>query len=165
VNLRELKEIFRMVEKTDFSEVEIVQGDMRVRIERGRGAKMATVATVPPVFVSPQSTHATAQAVPSEVASEERTERGGLTGSSRSNEMWVTSPFVGTFYRAPSPDAEPYVQLGQVVRKGQPLCIVEAMKLMNEIESDFDGKIVEICVESGTPVEFGEKLFRIEPGA
>ncbi|MGA8892332.1 MAG: acetyl-CoA carboxylase biotin carboxyl carrier protein, partial [Anaeromyxobacteraceae bacterium] len=75
----------------------------------------------------------------------------------------VTSPFVGTFYRAPSPDSPPFVDVGSVVKKGQVLCIVEAMKLMNEIEAEVDGKIAEILVLNATPVEFGEKLFRIEP--
>jgi acetyl-CoA carboxylase biotin carboxyl carrier protein len=75
----------------------------------------------------------------------------------------VTSPFVGTFYRAPSPDAAPFVDVGTVVKKGQVLCIVEAMKLMNEIEAEIGGKVAEIFVQNATPVEFGEKLFRIEP--
>jgi acetyl-CoA carboxylase biotin carboxyl carrier protein len=75
----------------------------------------------------------------------------------------VTSPFVGTFYRAPSPDSPPFVDVGTVVKKGQVLCIVEAMKLMNEIEAEVEGKIAEIFVLNATPVEFGEKLFRIEP--
>jgi len=74
----------------------------------------------------------------------------------------VTSPFVGTFYRAPSPDSPPFVDVGSTVKKGQVLCIVEAMKLMNEIEAEVEGKIVEIMVLNATPVEFGEKLFRIE---
>jgi acetyl-CoA carboxylase biotin carboxyl carrier protein len=75
----------------------------------------------------------------------------------------VTSPFVGTFYRAPSPDSPPFVDVGSTVKKGQVLCIVEAMKLMNEIEAEVEGKIAEIYVLNATPVEFGEKLFRIEP--
>jgi len=77
----------------------------------------------------------------------------------------VTSPIVGIFFRSASPEAEPYVEVGSYVRKGQVLCIVEAMKLMNEIESEFDGRMVEILVENAKPVEFGEPLFRIEPGA
>ena len=77
-------------------------------------------------------------------------------------EYYVTSPFVGTFYRSPSRGVPPYVEVGQYVKKGQPLCIVEAMKLMNEIESDYEGKIVEIYPENAAAVEYGEKLFRIE---
>ena len=76
----------------------------------------------------------------------------------------VTSPFVGTFYRAPSPDSPPFVEVGAKVKKGQTLCIVEAMKLMNEIESETDGTVAEILVQNATPVEFGEPLFRIVPG-
>jgi len=75
----------------------------------------------------------------------------------------VTSPFVGTFYRAPSPDSPPFVEVGAIVKKGQSLCIVEAMKLMNEIEAEMPGKIAEILVANATPVEFGQVLFRIEP--
>ena len=75
---------------------------------------------------------------------------------------FVTSPFVGTFYRAPAPEAPPFVDLGQAVRKGQVVCIVEAMKLMNEIESEFDGKILEILVKNAEHVEYGQPLFRIE---
>jgi acetyl-CoA carboxylase biotin carboxyl carrier protein len=75
----------------------------------------------------------------------------------------VTSPFVGTFYRAPSPDSPPYVDVGTRVKKGQVLCIVEAMKLMNEIESEVEGVVAEVLVQNATPVEFGQGLFRIEP--
>ncbi|MBW2525104.1 MAG: acetyl-CoA carboxylase biotin carboxyl carrier protein, partial [Deltaproteobacteria bacterium] len=80
------------------------------------------------------------------------------------NLMTVTSPFVGTFYRAPSPEAPPFVDLGVQVREGQTLCIVEAMKLMNEIEADCTGTVTEVLVENGTPVEFGQELFRIRKG-
>ncbi|MGB8930585.1 MAG: acetyl-CoA carboxylase biotin carboxyl carrier protein, partial [Anaeromyxobacteraceae bacterium] len=76
----------------------------------------------------------------------------------------VTSPFVGTFYRAPAPDAAPFTDVGLKVKKGQTLCIVEAMKLMNEIECEVDGTVAEILVQNATPVEFGEPLFRIVPG-
>lgn len=75
----------------------------------------------------------------------------------------ITSPFVGTFYRQPAPDAPPYVEVGQIVSKGQILCIIEAMKLMNEIEADISGRVSGIFVENGRPVEFGEQLFSIEP--
>ena len=74
----------------------------------------------------------------------------------------VTSPMVGTFYKAPSPDAKPFVEVGQTISKGDVVCIVEAMKLMNEIESEFSGKVVEICVEDGQPVEFGQVLMYVE---
>lgn len=81
----------------------------------------------------------------------------------KSNLLEVNSPFVGTFYASPSPDSPSYVQKGDRVKKGQPLCIVEAMKIMNEIESEFSGEIVEICVENENYVEYGQVLFRIKP--
>ena len=79
-----------------------------------------------------------------------------------SNVAYVTSPFVGTFYRSPSPEAPPFVEVGSNIRAGQALCIVEAMKLMNEIEAEFAGTILECLVETGSPVEFGQKLFRVK---
>ena len=78
--------------------------------------------------------------------------------------VYVTSPFVGTFYRSPSPDAPPFVDVGSAIREGQALCIVEAMKLMNEIEADCSGTIVEILAENGKPVEFGQKLYKVRRG-
>jgi acetyl-CoA carboxylase biotin carboxyl carrier protein len=78
-------------------------------------------------------------------------------------QVTVTSPIVGTFYRAPAPDKPPYVQVGDMVKKGQVLCIIEAMKLMNEIESETSGKIIQILIENGQPVEYGQPLFVIEP--
>jgi acetyl-CoA carboxylase biotin carboxyl carrier protein len=77
----------------------------------------------------------------------------------------MTSPIVGTFYRSPSPGAAPFVEPGARVRKGQVLCIIEAMKLMNEIEAELEAEVVEVCVENGQPVEFGEVLFRLRPSA
>lgn len=86
------------------------------------------------------------------------------TGSPASTtEVAVTSPIVGTFYRSPSPEEPPYVEVGDTVEEGDTVCIVEAMKVMNEVQADADGEIVEICVEDGTPVEYGEDLFRLEP--
>ncbi|MFH1263799.1 MAG: acetyl-CoA carboxylase biotin carboxyl carrier protein [Pseudomonadota bacterium] len=157
MNLRELKEIFRLIEKTDFTEVEIAQGELKVRVERGKPQQvmMPTAHLMPHSVPAPHPAESPkAAAIIHAPAAEE---------VPNSKDIFVTSPFVGTFYRAPSPDADPYAQVGQTVRKGQILCIVEAMKLMNELECDYDGKILDIYPENGQPVEFGEKLFRIEP--
>jgi acetyl-CoA carboxylase biotin carboxyl carrier protein len=157
VNLRELKEIFRLVEKTDFNEVEISQGDIRIRIERGKGAVAAVPAFAPVPAPAQTAPPAVVQAPVPAVAAP-----AAAPATDEGNFQYVTSPFVGTFYRSPAPDAAAYVEVGTVVKEGQPLCIVEAMKLMNEIESDFAGRVVEIYVENAKPVEFGQKLFRIE---
>ena len=84
--------------------------------------------------------------------------------TSDGNVSYITSPFVGTFYRSPGPDAAPFVDVGTRVKKGQVLCIVEAMKLMNEIESEIEGAVVQVLVENGQPVEYGEPLFKIKQG-
>ncbi len=152
MDLKKLKEILKIVEKTDFSEVEIVEKDWRLRV--GRNSSQVTSFAYPSVSMQPQSQAVAPQAVPAAMVSAHVVEEP--------KGMIVTSPFVGTFYRAPGPDSPPFVDVGQKVQKGQTICIVEAMKLMNEIESDFDGKIAEIYVNNGQPVEFGEKLFRVE---
>jgi acetyl-CoA carboxylase biotin carboxyl carrier protein len=110
----------------------------------------------PAAIVAPAITEAppqTSVAVPAEKTAE----------PIKTNQIKVTSPIVGTFYRSSSPDKPPYVEVGDVVKKGQVLCIIEAMKLMNEIESETAGKIVQLLVENGSPVEYGQPLFVIEP--
>jgi len=148
-----------MVEKTDFSQVEIVHGETRVRIERGPSHPVVAPVHFAPPTAAP---HVPVPLPPTPAGVTSVPETKTPAAEKKSNQEMVTSPFVGTFYRSPSPDADPYVTVGQVVKKGEILCIIEAMKLMNEIESDFDGKVVAIYPENGQPVEFGEKLFLIE---
>lgn len=142
---KQLRILLRLLDKRNVSEFEFEDETIRMRIVRGgvsRGLPMvATVETVPA---------ASAQVAPA--ASPKETDTAGI---------FVTSPFVGTFYRSPSPDAPSFVEVGSSIREGQALCIIEAMKLMNEIEADVTGTVVEILVENGKPVEFGQKLFRV----
>ncbi len=155
MDLKKLKEILKIVEKTDFHEVEIVEKDWRLRVERHSGQPMTVTYPSMPAQMGQQMSMPMQQQAPraeAPQAAAPKVETGHI----------ITSPFVGTFYRSPSPDAAAFVDVGHKVQKGQTICIIEAMKLMNEIESDFDGKIVEIYPPNGSPVEFGEKLFRIE---
>jgi len=146
IDLKKLDELLATLELYDVAEFELENGDMRLRLRRAEiYTPVATPVEVP-----------TAKAAPAQqatVEAEAKQEEQGI--------VYVTSPFVGTFYRAPSPDAPPFVEVGTVVKPGQTLCIVEAMKLMNEIEADVAGTIVDILVENGKPVEFGQKLFKI----
>lgn len=160
VNLKELKEVFRLVEKTDFSEVEIVRGDWKLRVARHNPVAQAVpqFSMYQPAPMHMPYREADTASIVEPVIPDEKT-----SSVEDPNANYAKSPFVGTFYRTPSPDAKPYVELGQTVKKGQTLCIVEAMKLMNEIECEFDGVIAEIYQENGQAVEFGEKLFRIDP--
>jgi acetyl-CoA carboxylase biotin carboxyl carrier protein len=145
VDLERLRELAELATEFDLAEIEVdACGGVRV-IRRVAAAQAAAAAPLPP----PAAVHVAA--APAEKAAKP-VEAGAV----------LTSPFVGTFYRAPAPEAPPFVDAGQAVRKGQVVCIVEAMKLMNEIESEFDGKILEILVKNAEHVEYGQPLFRIE---
>jgi acetyl-CoA carboxylase biotin carboxyl carrier protein len=122
--------------------------------EEGWGCDVSWAATAPAVHVSPAS----AARAPSGPADEGAPQPEEDDGSSE-----LGSPMVGTFYRSPSPDADPYVQLGDRVKRGQVLCIIEAMKLMNEIESEVEGTVAAILVDNGQPVQFSQPLFKIKP--
>jgi len=150
--LRELRQLIRLVQRTGIGELEISSGGRSVRISAVSTAPLqspAAVATVRPADAAP----AAPAAAPD----------GPAAGAPASNLKTITSPMVGTFYRAPAPDADPFVESGDVVEPGQTVCIIEAMKLMNEIEAEFKGRVVQVLVENAQPVEFGQKLFLVEP--
>lgn len=149
MDLKELKSLLRLMEGNDVEELELEEGGRRIRIRRRSGpAPLPSLA--PPA--APLVVGAAATVSPQTVAAPEA---AGL--------IPVTSPMVGTFYRAPAPGAEPYVKEGDLVQKGTVLCIIEAMKLMNEIEAEVRGRIARILVENGQPVEYGQSLFLLEP--
>jgi acetyl-CoA carboxylase biotin carboxyl carrier protein len=151
MDTEEIKELIQLVEDSQINEIEITEGENKVRISKGGIAQPATF--LPPAQVPlPQPPPPAAEA-PSAAAGEEIL---------ASNLKQIVSPMVGTFYRAPAPDADPFVEVGQAVATGQTVCIVEAMKLLNEISSDFNGVVQKILVENAQPVEFGQPLFIIE---
>ncbi|AEI69141.1 acetyl-CoA carboxylase biotin carboxyl carrier protein [Corallococcus macrosporus] len=162
-----LRQIVEILESSDVTRLVWKRGEEKLFIRRGQGPETTIVhhAAPPPVaagaaveYAAPAAPRvaapapAAAPAAPAPAA-EKPVEKPGHQ---------VTSPFVGTFYRTPAPDQPPFVDVGTVVKKGQVLCIIEAMKLMNEIESEVSGRVAEILVENGRPVEFGQALFRIE---
>jgi len=157
-----LGDVTKLVDALEDSDVRSLlwtRGGEKIVIRRGPApvslaAAAAAAAAAAPQPAAPSLAQVAVPAAPGPKAAEKAPEKPGHV---------VTSPFVGTFYRAPSPDSPAFADVGTVVKKGQVLCIVEAMKLMNEIEAEVDGKITEIFVLNATPVEFGEKLFRIEP--
>jgi acetyl-CoA carboxylase biotin carboxyl carrier protein len=154
LDLKRLAQLLRLLEKRNIAEFELEDEKLRVRIVRGgvsAGRAGGPAGGAPFVEFAPAADPAgpRAPSVPPPTAAED------------TNVVYVTSPFVGTFYRSPSPDAPPFVEVGSAIREGQALCIVEAMKLMNEIEADCAGTIVEILAENGKPVEFGQKLYKV----
>ena len=165
MNQKELKELIDFLIEKDITEFELERGDVRVRIKRGSpepaAAPAERIITVhpAPVVTPPTGTHVVhgheaAPAHPGAPAREEHRDEGL---------HMVRSPIVGTYYESPSPGSPPFVKVGDVVEEGQVLCIVEAMKLMNEIEADSAGEIVKMLVKNGQPIEYGQELFAIRP--
>jgi oxaloacetate decarboxylase alpha subunit len=155
MNLKEIKELIEMLKDTDISELEIERSGVKVRMRKGGDVTFHP--TMPRMEYPPA--HITAPAIAAIPAATAEKAVEPIT----TNQIKVTSPIVGTFYRASAPEKPSYVEIGSVVKKGQVLCIIEAMKLMNEIESEAAGKIVQILLENGQPVEYGQSLFVIEP--
>ena len=151
MDLRKLKTLIDLVSESGVAELEITEGEDRVRIVNRNGA--APVQVHQPVTV--------AQPMPVPVPAPEVAPAPAPTAPQQTGTP-LTSPMVGTFYRAPSPGADPFVKVGDTVKKGQVVCIIEALKLLNEVEADMDGTVKEVCVENGQPVEFGQSLFIIE---
>ena len=144
MDLRKLKKLIDLVEESGIAEIEVTEGEEKVRITR-------TTAAAAPIYAAP----APAAAAPVAAAPAAAPAARDLSNAQK-------SPMVGTFYRAPGPNAAAFVEVGQQVKAGDTLCIIEAMKLMNEIEAEKSGVVKEILVENGTPVEYGEPLFIIE---
>lgn len=143
MNLKELEALIRLVEQSEISELEITKFlGRKIRISK-----------------TPKTTSKNNPGSVQEIEISEKNNPSTKT----SDLVSIKSPMVGTFYRAPAPDAPPYVETGDTVRPGQVICIVEAMKLMNEIEAEVEGKIIEICVKNEEPVEYGQDLFLIKP--
>ncbi len=158
IDLEQLRALMRSMKDFKVSELEIENGEERVFLRRGRpaAAEGVVVAAPPPPPAPPAPPY---PAAPPPGAGQ--TAAPTQAEATDPNVVYVTSPFVGTFYRAPSPDSDPFVQVGQTIAPGQVLCIVEAMKLMNEIEAELAGTIVEVLVDNGKPVEYGDKLFKV----
>lgn len=180
IDLEFVERLIRSVDDSSIDSVEIERGGTRIRIAK---SPPTTVVSAPagaegaPAQAAP-SAGAAPQVQPAGSAPGDASQPGGVgpnesspsatagspgDGAGGSDLVEVTSPMVGTFYRAPAPDANPFTDVGKQVAKGDTLCIIEAMKLMNELEAELDGVVREICVENGEPVEYGQVLFRVEP--
>ncbi len=147
MELEDLKEIIELLKETDITELQVEKDGTKVKIKREKYLQPLEIAAHKPSVVPIQ------ESIVKEMVADEAEQRL----------ITITSPIVGTFYRSPSPDAAAFVEIGQRVKKGQVLCIVEAMKLMNEIESESDGVLMKALVNNGQPVEYGEPLFLIDP--
>jgi acetyl-CoA carboxylase biotin carboxyl carrier protein len=154
MDIRKVKKLIELLEESGISEIEISEGEESVRISRYPKPGTVTMTQAPMVAPAPAAPAAAAAAPVATVATEAAPPpiRG----------QQVTAPMVGTFYSGPAPGSKPFVEIGTEVKPGDTLCVIEAMKMMNQIESEFAGRVVSILVENGSPVEFGQPLFVIE---
>ena len=147
MNIKEIKEMINLMNENNLMELEIEKEGMRIKLKRSGPGDSVTQ----PVIIEKEISRETATPIPSQQVQ-----------PSSVKTVEIKAPMVGTFYRAPTPEAAPYVDIGQVIEPGQIICIIEAMKLMNEIKSEIKGKITEILAENAEPVEFGQPLFLVE---
>ncbi len=152
MNLKEIKEIITLMNENNLNEIEIEREGLKLKL---RKSAEGVVLGAP--------THYAVESLPAPKAVTSTAAPAGPAADASKNNKDIKSPMVGTFYRSPSPEAEAFVEVGQTVEVGQVVCIVEAMKLMNEIKSEVRGKITEVAVQNAEPVEFGQTLFVVEP--
>jgi acetyl-CoA carboxylase biotin carboxyl carrier protein len=160
VNFQELRELLSAIAQTDITEFQLKSDEFELTVKKGTSIKGTEVGATPPVTIASVELPPSNSVVNPNISSE-------LTVTSNAEKQkWleITSPMVGTFYRAPAPEEPPFVDVGDRIASGQTVCIIEAMKLMNELEAEISGKIVEILVQNGEPVEFGQTLMRVDPG-
>ena len=156
MDLRKLKTLIDLVSESNISELEITEAEGKVRIVKA-GVAAAAVAAPLPLAVPVAAPVAAAAAAPAAAAAE-----AAPAAAAEPAGKTIKSPMVGTFYRSSSPGGKPFVEVGQTVKEGQPVCIIEAMKIMNEIEADVGGRVTRILCENGQAVEFGQPLFIVE---
>jgi len=149
MNIKKVEEVVRLMEKHNLNEISIEEEGLKIHLRKGPSGQLAEK------IVHAQSPVLTPHA--------EAAQQAPPPAKHGKNTVEITSPMVGTFYRSPSPDAKPFTDVGKTIREGDILCIIEAMKLMNEIKSEIKGKIVDVLVENGAPIEFGQALFVVEP--
>jgi len=155
MNIKDIQQLIKFVAKSGVSEVKIESNDLKIGIKTGSAKKPVAYNEVPAVV--PQTNIPQVE----EMKSEPTVENQKI--EEESNLITITSPIIGTFYRKPSPDKSNFVEIGDVISQGDVLCVIEAMKLFNEIETEFSGKIVKILVDDASPVEFDQPLFLIDP--
>jgi len=149
MNIKEIKEMINLMNENNLMEFEVEKDGMRIRLKKTGSAGEGYQG---PIIVEHQKVQTNLPQREAPAAAEER----------RANTVEIKAPMVGTFYRAPSPESAPFIEIGQVIEPGQVICIIEAMKLMNEIKSEIKGKVIEVLVDNAEPVEFGQPMFLIE---
>ncbi|MFH1824771.1 MAG: acetyl-CoA carboxylase biotin carboxyl carrier protein [Candidatus Firestonebacteria bacterium] len=153
MNIKEIKDLIELLKGNDIAEIEIEREGMKIKLKKGSSNTIIT----PSQYIPPQASGSTTPQIETPKVQNQASE------VKEEKTITIESPMVGTFYRTSSPDAQPFVKEGDEIKEGQTVCIIEAMKLMNEIRAEIKGKIIKVLVENGQPVEFGQPLFLVEP--
>ena len=165
MNQKEIKELIELLVEKDITEFELERGDMKVHVKRGSSAapvvQVTPVAAMQPLTMAAPAAPAALSVTPASASASAPSAAAPASESPDADLFILKSPIVGTFYEAPSPGTPPFVKVGDAVKEGQVLCIIEAMKLMNEIDSEYEGEIVSVYAENGQAVQYGERLFAI----
>jgi acetyl-CoA carboxylase biotin carboxyl carrier protein len=161
MELKEIKELIKLVSESGVSEVEVERGDFKIAIKK-TDEKTMVVQQSQPMIVHTQASHVGTHTAPAPVNAPV-VEAPAAKAEAASNLITIKSPMIGTYYKSASPEKPAFVQIGDEIKPGQVLCIVEAMKLFNEIESEVSGKIVKILVDNASPIEYDQPLFLVEP--
>ncbi|WP_373058035.1 acetyl-CoA carboxylase biotin carboxyl carrier protein [Zunongwangia sp. H14] len=166
MDLKEIQNLIKFVAKSGASEVKLETGDVKITIKTGSDEKETIVQQVPvqqQIPAAQPQQQAPAPAAPAPEQTSDASGKDNAGGSDNSNHITVKSPIIGTFYRKPSPDKPVFVEVGDSIKEGDVLCVIEAMKLFNEIESEVSGKVVKVLVDDSSPVEFDQPLFIVDP--
>ncbi len=172
MNFKQIKELIQLMDETGVNECEIEEEDFRIKLsKKSTEVEQSGQQPTPMPVPMPQQPQQQApapqqqeQAQRQQAPQQESSQEGGQSSEQEDeNLVTISSPMIGTFYRSPSPDRDPYVKVGDTVKKGDILCVIEAMKLFNEIESEYEGKIVKVMVDDASPVEYDQPLFLLDP--
>jgi acetyl-CoA carboxylase biotin carboxyl carrier protein len=165
MDIKEIQNLIRFVAKSGASEVKLETDDFKITIRTGSDEDSVKTQFVAPQMVqaAPQPATPAPAAAPAPAAPAAETSTPAASGETKGNEVIIKSPMIGTFYRRPSPDKEVFVKVGDVIKAGDVVCVIEAMKLFNEIESEVSGKVVKVLADDQSPVEYDQPLFVIEP--
>lgn len=171
MEFKDIQELVKLVNRTNIAELRIKEGDFEVLlrsreyVEATKTRYVGAPASAAPVQYAPAPAPPASQAAASPSAAESASDSGAAPTAESSSHVVMKSPMIGTFYRSPGPDKEAFVKVGDVVQKGEVICIIEAMKLFNEIEAEFSGKIVKVLAEDSSPIEYDQPMFLIDPSA
>ncbi len=159
VNFQELRELLSAIAQTDITELELKSDEFELTVKKGTVITRTEIPSLSEVSIVPA-----APSIPSNSVTSQSSEVASPSNVEKQKWLEIIAPMVGTFYRAPAPEEPPFVDVGDRISTGQAVCIIEAMKLMNELEAEVSGQVVEILVQNGEPVEFGQVLMRVDPG-